>query len=223
MRKLLALSLLVSLLSSCASGPPADPNNICRVLADERGWKKDARKAYKRWGLPPHIGFAFIHRESTFDAKAKPERKKLLGVVPLARPSSAFGYAQAIDETWSDYKKAPADDSPNETIWAMRLILLVGITTSAIAVLDCPRATPIACISPITVATVAMLVVRGRGHLPLRATQKKRLDRPPYTNGSSENAVFDTGGLQSVAVGLASSAIVTNSPVITAPGLIASL
>jgi hypothetical protein len=75
-------------------GTPADPNNICRILAEERGWKKDARKAYKRWGLPPHIGFAFIHRESTFDAKAKPERKKLLGVVPMARPSSAFGYAQ---------------------------------------------------------------------------------------------------------------------------------
>ena len=106
MWKLFAFSLLVAALSSCASGPPADPNNICRVLADERGWKKDARKAYKRWGLPPHIGFAFIHRESTFDAKAKPARKKLLGVVPMARPSSAFGYAQAIDETWSDYKKS---------------------------------------------------------------------------------------------------------------------
>ena len=55
---------------------------------------------------PPHVGFAFIHRESTFDAKAKPERKKLLGIVPMARPSTAFGYAQAIDETWSDYKKS---------------------------------------------------------------------------------------------------------------------
>ena len=101
---MLTLSLLF--LAGCASGPPADPNNICNILANEKGWKKDARKAHKRWGLPPHVGFAFVHRESTFRARAKPERKKLLGVVPTVRPSSAFGYAQATDEAWSDYKKA---------------------------------------------------------------------------------------------------------------------
>ena len=82
MWKLLAFSLLVAALSGCASGPPADPNNICRVLADERGWKKDARKAYKRWGLPPHIGFAFIHRESTFDAKGKARAQKIAWSCP---------------------------------------------------------------------------------------------------------------------------------------------
>ena len=101
---MLTLSLLF--LAGCALGPPADPNNICNILASEKGWKKDARKAHKRWGLPPHVGFAFVHRESTFRARAKPERKKLLGIVPTVRPSSAFGYAQATDEAWSDYKKA---------------------------------------------------------------------------------------------------------------------
>ena len=106
MMRLMFVILAALVFSGCASGPPADPNNLCRILADEKGWKKDARKARKRWGLPVHVGFAFIHRESTFRAKAKPERKKLLGIVPMARPSSAFGYAQATDEAWSDYKKA---------------------------------------------------------------------------------------------------------------------
>lgn len=106
MLKLLGLTLMAALFMGCASGPPSDPNNICRILAEEKRWTKDAKKAQKRWGLPPHIGFAFIHRESTFQAKAKPARKKLLGVVPMARPSSAFGYAQATDEAWSDYKKS---------------------------------------------------------------------------------------------------------------------
>ena len=46
---MLTLSLLF--LAGCASGPPADPNNICNILANEKGWKKDARKAQKRWGL----------------------------------------------------------------------------------------------------------------------------------------------------------------------------
>ena len=28
-----------------------------------------------------------------------------LGIIPLGRESSAFGYAQALDGTWTDYKK----------------------------------------------------------------------------------------------------------------------
>jgi hypothetical protein len=95
----------VLMLGSCAAGQPKDPNNICYLLKDNRGWYKDAQRARKRWGLPVHVGFAFVHRESTFIANAKPPRKRLLGV-PLGRSSSAFGYAQATDEAWSDYKKS---------------------------------------------------------------------------------------------------------------------
>ena len=92
------------LLAGCAAGQPKDPNNICYILKDNKGWYKDAKKARKRWGLPVHVGFAFVHRESTFVADAKPPRKRILGV-PLGRTSSAYGYAQATDEAWSDYKK----------------------------------------------------------------------------------------------------------------------
>ena len=94
----------VVLLAGCAPGQPKDPNNICYILKDNKGWYKDAKKARKRWGLPVHVGFAFVHRESTFVADAKPPRKRILGV-PLGRTSSAYGYAQATDEAWSDYKK----------------------------------------------------------------------------------------------------------------------
>ena len=38
-------------------------------------------------------------------ADAKPPRKRVLGI-PLGRSSSAYGYAQATDEAWSDYKKS---------------------------------------------------------------------------------------------------------------------
>ena len=188
MWKLFAFSLLVAALSSCASGPPADPNNICRVLADERGWKKDARKAYKRWGLPPHIGFAFIHRESTFDAKAKPARKKLLELSPWRALLQRLAMLRQLTKPGLIIKRARGDDSPSEIIWVMRLILLVGITIPVIVVLDCLRATRTACISPITVATVAMLEAHGRSPRPSRATRKRRHDRPPYTSGSFGNA-----------------------------------
>ena len=49
---------------------------------------------------------AFIHRESSFRSDARPKRQRLLGIVPWRRPSNAFGYAQATDAAWSDYKKA---------------------------------------------------------------------------------------------------------------------
>ena len=33
-------------------------------------------------------------------------RKYFLGIVPWGRQSSAYGYAQALDGTWADYKKS---------------------------------------------------------------------------------------------------------------------
>lgn len=51
---------------------------------------------------------AFMHKESSFIHNARPPRKRFLGI-PTRRPSSAFGYAQATDETWSDYQRATGD------------------------------------------------------------------------------------------------------------------
>ena len=83
MRKLLALSLLVSLLSSWhwASGRP---NNICRVLADERGWK-DARKAYKRWDcrLILVLRLFIVNRPCVTKPERKTARRRALNGLPL--------------------------------------------------------------------------------------------------------------------------------------------
>jgi hypothetical protein len=43
--------------------------------------------------------------ESDFDWLAKPERLKLFKVIPYKRPSSSFGYSQAVKGTWEQYKK----------------------------------------------------------------------------------------------------------------------
>ena len=42
--------------------------------------------------------------ESDFDWLAKPARLKLFKVIPYKRPSSSFGYSQAIKGTWKQYK-----------------------------------------------------------------------------------------------------------------------
>ena len=107
MKKFWMLALGILIVGGCTSGPPADPNNICRILADEKGWKKRRAQGSEALGSPTSSGFCFCaSRIYFFRARAKPERKKLLGIVPTVRPSSAFGYAQATDAAWSDYKKA---------------------------------------------------------------------------------------------------------------------
>ena len=49
---------------------------------------------------------AFIHQESRFKPDAQPPRAYALGMIPLPRASSSYGYSQAKDGTWGDYKKA---------------------------------------------------------------------------------------------------------------------
>ena len=47
---------------------------------------------------------AFINKESGFNRWAKPKRQKLFKIIPYKRPSSSFGYSQAVNKTWELYK-----------------------------------------------------------------------------------------------------------------------
>lgn len=102
-RSLILWSLLVALFG-CANKPPAHPDNLCSIFDEKRGWLKAARKTEKKWGTPVYVAMAFVHRESSYVADARPPRKRLLGVVPWRRLSSAYGYAQATDQAWQDYE-----------------------------------------------------------------------------------------------------------------------
>ncbi|MCI5048020.1 MAG: transglycosylase SLT domain-containing protein [Aquisalinus sp.] len=104
--KLTALFLiLVTGLSACASTPPSDQTNACAIFAENRSWYRATSKAERKWGVPIEVQLAFIRKESSFDRKARPERGKFLWVLPGKRPSSALGYAQALDGTWEEYRK----------------------------------------------------------------------------------------------------------------------
>lgn len=101
------LPLLISLtLAACASTPPSQTENVCDIFREKRGWYREAREASRRWGSPIPILMAFTHQESSFRSKARPERRKVLGVIPWTRPSSAYGYAQATREAWLEYERA---------------------------------------------------------------------------------------------------------------------
>jgi len=101
-------ALFVSLLclAACAGTPPRHLDNICHIFDEKNGWYKHARRASKKWNIPIATNMAFMHQESRFVAKAKPPRKKILGFIPGARKSSAYGYSQAKKDTWNWYKKS---------------------------------------------------------------------------------------------------------------------
>ena len=74
------------------------------MFEQELKWYDWARASQKKWGTPIATQLAFVRQESAFQSKAKPAREWFL-FVPLGRPSSAKGYAQAQDPVWKEYKK----------------------------------------------------------------------------------------------------------------------
>jgi len=107
--RFLVLGFLIFTLSACATTQPRDATNVCSIFQEKRGWHKAAVKAEEKWGTSMHIPMAFMFQESTFRAKAKPPRRKLWGFIPWRRPSSAYGYAQALDGTWNEYIRSTGD------------------------------------------------------------------------------------------------------------------
>jgi hypothetical protein len=103
--RLLACFALTLVGVGCASRPPADPENVCYIFEEKRGWYKASRAAEARWSVPIPVMMSFLYQESAFRAKAKPPRKWYFGFIPGPRPSSAYGYAQAIDSTWKSYRQ----------------------------------------------------------------------------------------------------------------------
>ena len=102
--KISHLFILFILISGCSS-IPKNTSNSCSIFDERYLWFKHASKSEKKWGTPVYLQLAIIKMESDFDWLAKPPRQKLFKVIPYKRPSSSFGYSQAVNGTWEQYKK----------------------------------------------------------------------------------------------------------------------
>ena len=96
--------LFIFFLTGCSS-IPSNTANSCSIFNERYLWYKYAKKTEQKWGTPIHIQLAIIKMESDFDWLAKPARQKIFKVIPYKRPSSSFGYSQAVKGTWEQYKK----------------------------------------------------------------------------------------------------------------------
>jgi hypothetical protein len=104
--KFISLALVLIIFTfSCASKPPQQQENICTIFKEKTSWYRLANRSEEKWGAPIHVQMSIVRQESAFQNRAKPERTKLLGIVPWKRKTSAFGYSQAVDGTWDWYKK----------------------------------------------------------------------------------------------------------------------
>ena len=99
----ISLILVIILISACSS-IPQNTSNSCSIFNERYLWYKHVKKTEIKWGTPIHVQLAIIKMESDFDWLAKPPRQKLFKVIPFKRPSSSFGYSQAVKGTWEQYK-----------------------------------------------------------------------------------------------------------------------
>ena len=97
--------LLVLLFVTACSSIPKNTQNSCAIFEERYLWYKHAKASYKKWGVPIYVQLAFIKKESDFNWLAKPPRVKLFKIIPFKRPSSSFGYSQAVEKTWQQYKR----------------------------------------------------------------------------------------------------------------------
>jgi len=101
--KSIFLFSIIILISACSS-IPQNTSNSCSIFNERYLWYKHVKNTERKWGTPIYVQLAIIKMESDFDWLAKPPRKKLFKVIPFKRPSSSFGYSQAVKGTWEQYK-----------------------------------------------------------------------------------------------------------------------
>ena len=108
MSRLLIAVLAVLVVGSCGGGRYSAPENLddaCAIAGERPHYYRAFRAAERRWGVPVHVQMAAMHQESKFIGDARTPFRYVLGVVPMGRQSSAYGYAQALDGTWDEYRQ----------------------------------------------------------------------------------------------------------------------
>jgi len=111
MSRLLRATVLTILVASCGGGgnysAPRNLDDACSILNQRPTFLKAMHKSERRWGIPVNVMMATIYQESKFIGNARTPFRYVLGVIPMGRQSSAYGYSQALDATWKEYKRGP--------------------------------------------------------------------------------------------------------------------
>lgn len=109
MQKSILALVCVLILGSCAGerrgSAPDDLDNACAILAERPHYLRAFRAAERKWDVPIPTIMAMIYQESKFISNNRTPHQFALGVIPMGRQSTAFGYSQALDGTWAEYQR----------------------------------------------------------------------------------------------------------------------
>lgn len=100
--------IVLLLVAACGGGNNSAPRNLndaCSILNQRPKYVRAFKATERRWGVPTHVQMAVIYQESKFVSNARTPYRYVLGVLPMGRQSSAYGYAQALDATWDGYRR----------------------------------------------------------------------------------------------------------------------
>ncbi len=109
MSRLLRATALLILVAACGSGNYSAPRNLdnaCSIVDQRPKYLKAMQRTQDVYGVPVAVQMATIYQESKFIGNARTPHQYTLGVIPMGRQSSAYGYSQALDGTWEEYQKA---------------------------------------------------------------------------------------------------------------------
>lgn len=109
MSSFLRATILLLLLSSCGAKYNSAPRNLddaCAIVSERPSYLRAFKAAKRKWGVPVPVLMAIIYQESKFISDNRTPHQYALGVIPVGRQSSAFGYSQALDGTWREYQRA---------------------------------------------------------------------------------------------------------------------
>ena len=116
--RMLPIFLLAASCSMGNSSPPSNVDNACTIIREKPKYYRAFKRTERRWNVPVHVQMATIHQESKFVKNARAPRRRVLGFIPWGRQSSAYGYSQAIDGTWDEYRKSTGKQwSRRNNIW----------------------------------------------------------------------------------------------------------
>lgn len=104
----LAVAFLLAL-AACGSGDrggaPRELDDACRILDQRPNFLPAFKAAERKYQVPVAVLMSMIYQESKFIPDARTPFQYKLGVIPVGRQSSAFGYSQALDATWEEYQR----------------------------------------------------------------------------------------------------------------------
>jgi hypothetical protein len=106
-RRTLVTGVLCAVATGCGQREFTAPRNLddaCALAGERPHYVRAMRRTERRWGVPVHVQMATFHQESRLDGDARPPFRYALGVIPMGRQSSAYGYSQALDGTWDEYR-----------------------------------------------------------------------------------------------------------------------